>query len=210
MIHRKEKFVFIHITKAAGQSVELAFGYTQEKSPMNGEFYVLGWSKEHKNWISHWTMKSYIERGLLSGYEYQTFFKFAFVRNPWARMVSEYHWKGGRMKGTSFKQFLKMPYEQLRKKYRQGGFDQHLRPQYLSIYADDGTLMVDFIGKVKNMKEDWEYVEKKLGRSIVLPRVNKTKHKHYSEYYDNETIGIIEERYGKDISLFNYSFEDKR
>ena len=209
MINRKEKFIFIHITKAAGQSIELAFGYTQEKSPMNGDEYGLGWSNKYKNWISHWSMQEYLDRKLVLPYEHKSFFSFAFVRNPWARMVSEYHWKGGRMRGISFKQFLKMPFKELRKRYRQGGFDQHLGPQYTSIYTD-GELIVDFVGKVENMKEDWKYVKKRLGRSIVLPRVNKSKHKHYSEYYDNESKNIIEERYGKDIELFNYSFEDKR
>ena len=39
-----------------------------------------------------------------------------------------------------------------------------------------------------------------------LIKINTSKRKDYTLYYDNELINIIEELYNKDITLFNYNY----
>ena len=55
--------------------------------------------------------------------------------------------------------------------------------------------------KYENLNED---LNKFFNKKIDLPIVNKTKHKHYLSYYDENTLGIVYENYKEDFEKFNY------
>jgi hypothetical protein len=38
-------------------------------------------------------------------------------------------------------------------------------------------------------------------------KVHIINHKHYSQYYNNKSIKLVEEHYKDDIEYFNYKFE---
>ena len=70
---------------------------------------------------------------------------------------------------------------------------------------------IDFYGKVENFEEDMNYVASKIGLEIQnIPWKNKAVKKDYREYYNNETIKIVEEIYQKDIEAFGYTFDGQK
>jgi hypothetical protein len=79
----------------------------------------------------------------------------------------------------------------------------------LDYVADEkGDIIVDFVGKYENLERDVSTVLKALQlESLPLPHVNKSQHKHYSEYYTEETKNLIAERYSRDIQFLGYQFE---
>ena len=134
---------------------------------------------------------------------WDTYFRFAFVRNPWDRLVSTFIQKKKINYGvygsfSSFSEFiLSLPKQKLWR------CDKHHRRQ-----TDLFPLKsIDFIGRFENFEQDFNIVCDKIGiPHQELPHKNKTKHKHYTEYYDDETKQIVAEKYAKDIEYFGYEF----
>lgn len=198
----EDKFVWFHAPKCGTRSM-IEFLKKNTKLEINEREPIKGGG------ISH-----YIEIENFSSY-----FKFAFVRNPWSRLVSCWSSKieGGKEKnemhggpkinailrqinlfGCTFPEFVRY-LNQESNVFR----DPHWHPLY-SYLPMQG---LDFVGKIENLKEDLYTVCDKIGiPREELPHNNKSDRKHYTEYYDDETKQIVAEKYAKDIEYFGYKF----
>jgi hypothetical protein len=66
---------------------------------------------------------------------------------------------------------------------------------------------MDFVGRFENLGEDWLELCRKLGiPEEPLPLYNTSKHKHYTEYYNDELIKIVRNMYIEDVKNFGYRF----
>ena len=130
-------------------------------------------------------------------------FKFSSVRNPFSRAVSAFKhrsWSSVR----NFKEYcvcIKMgEYPNASAEWHSSSLTDHL--------TKDGQLMVDALIRVENFQEDFNIVCDGLGiQRQPIPHANKSEHKHYTAYYDDETKGIIAEIYKDDLANFNYDFQ---
>jgi hypothetical protein len=131
--------------------------------------------------------------------EVNDYFKFAFVRNPWDRTVSWYFFEKSistleerDLTNVNFQDYIKN-FESIWANNRQ--------------YQYEFTKCCDFIGRFENIQEDFNIICDKIKiPHQQLTHKNKSKHKHYTEYYDDETRKIVAEKLAKDIEYFNYKF----
>lgn len=135
---------------------------------------------------------------------YNDSFTFTSVRNPYSRAVSMYQLKMWGDEKT-FKDFCKKieqeKYPSKAAKWHSTTLTEHI--------VDGDCLKVDFVIRLENLERDFGIVCDKIGiPQQKLSHHNVSKHKHYTEYYDNESREIIEEKYGKDIEYFGYKFGD--
>lgn len=213
MISYKHKFIFIHIPKSGGTSIENVLFQDVEKTinPSNADEVqesrknLFGRDRKMSRWLQHLTYTEIVKCEYVNQKTIKNFFKFSFVRNPWSRKLSEYEWNVRINKDTnkfdmSFTDFVKSTYSPY-KAY------VHSDPMYNFIVDESGNNKMDFIGKLENLQEDFNFVCDKIGiPKQQLPHANKTKHKHYTEYYNDETRQIVAEKYAKDIEYFGYKF----
>jgi len=155
------------------------------------------------------------------GNRYRDYFKFAFVRNPWDRLVSCYKSKlvqrgtGLRMgrygnvslrRGMAFEDFAKavcrIPDELS---------NHHFRSQHVTI-CDDGprkAVFADFVGRFENLEKDFGFVAERIGLEPSLPQAGASRSRDsrsYRDFYDEKLARMVGERYREDANLFGYSF----
>jgi Sulfotransferase family len=234
MISAQHRCVFVHVPKTAGMSIEHVFlrlvGLTWEtRAPLllrGNDDPRLGPPR-----LAHLTAAEYVSCGHLSAEQFASYFKFAFVRNPWDRMVSEYKYRGFPVK-IDFKTYLfrRLPPPGWTDSYR------HVMPQHDFVADESGRLVVDFVGRYESLQADFDRVCARLGLPpIPLPRVNRSLEDgqplsfrelrkrlrraihsrereytfaHYTEYYDAESREFVGDMFRKDLEAFNYSFGD--
>ena len=185
IISAEKKFIFVAVPKTGSSSIEKALAKYSDEELEKGK-------------TKH-TMLSHIPDMLDKPY-----YKFCFFRNPWDRMVSFYHYhlrQGDQFlsrdyKDVSFKEWLK-------KGKTAGTFEKQT-----SYIMNKGRIVPDVaIYKFEEMQDSWKHICATLGVKGELPHINKSKHKHYSEYYDDETRHIVKIlEYGA-IRMLGYEFE---
>ena len=144
---------------------------------------------------------------------WQNYFKFTIIRNPWDRLCSCWNDKLNRedVKPYYYKKLgldtpMNIDFNQFILLLSQGGqlnSDIHWKPLHKLFPVKS----LDFIGRFENLQNDFNIICNKIRiPPKELPYFNKTKHKHYTEYYDDETREIVARKYAKDIEYFGYKF----
>lgn len=210
LLSRQPPFLFVHIEKAAGTSIQDALrpfatwvkDYHWRRrlcwlGPVNrlGLYRFLAFP-EH-------TTAEMVRRCLPQDF-YNNLFKFAFVRNPWDRLVSRHahllrstdrrrHQLVSRMK--NFEDFIAWEIQ------RGSAY------QFKYVLGRDGQNLVDFIGRYERLSDDFAEVCARLGVKAELPHANISEHRDYRSYYTPATRDFVAQHFRRDIELFGYTFD---
>ena len=187
----KTKSIFVHIPKAAGISIN------------NALYGTMG--------FAHAAVKDY--QLVFSKNEFNDFFKFTIVRNPWDRMYSAYTFlkKGGINEyDEKFGQKLPDSFEETVLEWLtpvSATSYYHFIPQTYFLRSYTGKeLCVDFIGRFENLEEDFEKIKERVNISAKLEHKNQTKKGSYKDVYSKRMINKVADIYRTDIELLKYSF----
>lgn len=150
--------------------------------------------------------------------EFAQYFKFTFVRNPWDRLVSAFHFlkKGGlTVQDKDWSDRYLAPYPDFDAFARHGiqnrqiFFFPHFRPQYTYICLLGRQPAMNFIGYFENLSRDFDYICQTLKLDASLKSLNRNpdRESDFRKYYTNETRDIVGRLYADDIRMLGYTFD---
>ena len=204
IISHKYKFIFIKTTKTAGTSLEVALSkYCGEGDIITAISPPVETHKPKNNqgFYNHMSINEIKIK--IKPHTYKNYFKFTFERNPYDKMVSWYWWiKQQHNINENFKEFCL--------KCDDGTYGL---PLDFEKYSMDGKIAVDYVGKYESLELDFQKICKNLGipfdEKLTKQKGSSRETKeHFSTYYDNETKGIVEKYFSRELKLFQYLFEN--
>ena len=210
----KHKFLFVHIPKTGGTSIKRALIDYANNNLMkfDGEVVTDICRRYKPHGILH---KDAVTL-------YKDYFKFTFVRNPWARHASLYKWIKKRKANPLISKFTFSEYvksitggELLKIKHyttkSQLSFIHKKKKKKIESYYSKGgedKVLVDKVFKYENILEDFETIKNilKLDSDLTLPHYKDAGKYDYREMYNSETIELIKNHCRRDIETFEYEF----
>ena len=140
---------------------------------------------------------------------FNSYCKFAFVRNPFDRFVS---YCAFMLRGNDA--FQQQPREVMNHMLFRDPPEHHIlfQSQASLLVGEDGrTLLADSIGHVEDIQGCYDAICARIGiPARALDRINGSRHADYRVYYDQTLIDGVAARYAQDLELFGYTFEGLR
>ena len=189
-------FLFIPIPRTASVSIGKSLSSFVEYSPLKKIYHPS--AKDVENSLTK------------SGLDWDDYFSFTFVRNPWERAIS-FFFKFRSSLYDSPRDWIisnqnkEIPkHTQPNKHISSKEFKKNLIPSQSHFIQG---VNFDFIGRFENLQHDFNFVCKTIGvPKRSLPRLNALSYGSYKDYYQHDTVEIIRTKYKKEIEMFGYTF----
>lgn len=189
LVSNSHSFVFHHVPKTGGSSITAAL-----LPYCNTYKGIIPEDNEH-----HWQDSFHVDKQMHSPLKElkipQSYFTFAFVRNPFDAIVSA--WDPEKDPGFDF--------------WVDKGLEGYLPylPQYDFLSDNEGNILVDYIGRFETIVKDFYSILEIIKVPLMkLPKynINKNRKKDYRKNYSIKNRKIVEEKYKKDLEFFGYVF----
>jgi len=204
MISLQHNFLFLHIPKTGGNSVQQVLrDYAEDQivctAPFQDGVERFGLKNDRFNLHKHSPLRDY--RRELGEPLFGRLFKFCCVRNPWERAVSFYF---SPHRG---------PIE-----WNRDAFIDLLRevvPSTAFVALDESDFSnrspfrnVDGVMRFERLNADFRDVCGRIGVPFQeLPVRNQSSREHFARYYDPELVDLVARQFRHEIDFFGYEFD---
>ena len=216
IISHSNNYIFIHIPKCAGTALKnhLSGEFSYKDIEIGGsdhaEAIALYYEekfqlKKHSTWLEI--------RNVVGDHDYERFFKFCVMRNPYDRIYSIYRflqftwrqWPGSEIMDTfsSFEDFALSDF------FQSEGPDRIFNPQATWIADQSNRIMVDCVLKSSNLEEETRQIASNLGLKgpidyLQVLNVSLGSNLNKEELFSNPVIrNAIENKYERDFLLLS-------
>ena len=202
IISHSHKFVFFAVPKTATHAIrqalrqQLTEGDWEQQTLFGQQFLPM----PELAALGHGHISAQQLKPHLAPDVWETYFKFAFVRNPFDRFVSTCFFlnRGTPNFENSALSFMKAALGRPRFRGR-----VLVKPQADLLTDDLGGIAMDFVGRYETLQASFDEICERIGiPSSNLPRKNVSEHRSYDQYYDEALKQQVADFYRDDLRLF--------
>ncbi|MDA7685452.1 sulfotransferase family protein [bacterium] len=224
IISHRLKLIFICNGKTGTTSLEAALNTFNDVDDINGGMLGL-YDNKH--------MPAVIAKSLLPASIWNTYFKFAIVRNPYSWFISNFeHNFRSRL---SLKKVIRHPMlahkmisRELESRIHRNKrvittedvefFHHYLRQyralplmktlyQHSYVHDMDGNNLLDFVGKIESLDIALAHIQKCIGYNFTIPHINRTIQGNKRKVLDDSARIRVQELWRRDFDSFEYSID---
>lgn len=207
LISDSHRFVFVHIRKAAGTSLRQILA--PHALPRSRQWWYKLLSR---NGIPvHYHKYAFRKHAVLAEAEasmpaelFRDYFKFAMVRNPWDRLVSEFEYIKTKPGHSRHRKLINMTFAD----YIEFQSRRPAAHQVKALQLKNGQLGCDFVGKLETLQQSLLVVSTQTGIDFSsLPHINQVARRDYRSYYSDALAERVGELWRADAEAFQYTFD---
>lgn len=216
LVSHKYKFIFIKTSKTAGTSVEAFFEQyclplgewelSHSRNQYIGSTGMIGGRGDGLHDILHSHMSAKAVKKLLTPEQWDTYFKFSVVRNPFDRLVSRFFFEK-KKKNIDIDNFSS---NELRQSFSDLVQNNHF--SQLESITINNNIVMDFLIRYENLQQDVETVCSKIGVEFKrqnLPHFKggiRLKSVKFSDLYTKDLIEELKVKYADELAVLSYSY----
>lgn len=208
MIGRRTKFIFVHIPKNGGQSVTKAlrpFALWPHEQVLQRVARAVGRKSKFDLYGlyrggGHATAAQI--RDVIGTAAYDERLSFAFVRNPWDRLLSLYAFE----QRDPARKYHDLAAGKSLEEFLEGLAARGIESQWSYVSDASGDQIVDEIGRFERFEEDFAAIAGRLGIRAALPHKNRSSRPGYHEAYSERARALVADLCAEDIEKFGYTF----